>query len=163
SQQLGPALQVLFLLALALVYVRDVREPMRLPVAFSVALGLFFACATTVHPWYLDPLLALVPLLVGSPAGRALGAAWLWLAAFWVARVGRAAGLPWGHPAAVAVGGSGWAVCAGAAGFAVIGLPALMRARARRKWRRIRAYLPAPSAAERVLDLGAGDAYVGEV
>ena len=163
SKQLGPALQVHFLLALALVYVRDVREPMRLPVAFSVALGLFFACATTVHPWYLDPLLALVPLLVGSPAGRALGAAWLWLAAFSMATYWRYAGPPWGYTAAVAVGWSGWAVCAGAAGFTVIGLPALMRARARRKWRWIRAYLPAPSAAERVLDLGAGDGYVGEV
>lgn len=161
SKQLGPALQGVFLVGLVPLYVVDWRRKTDVVWAFALTLGLFFACATTVHPWYLLPLLALVPLLVDKPVGRAFAGAWLWLAACSVATYWRYVGPDWGYPTAVALGWSGWALGISWAGI-LAALPAMMRFRAERKWRWIRTHLP-PQPVARVLDLGAGDGYVGEV
>ena len=131
SKTLGPALLVPFFLSLALVYVLDLKRALPLAGIMSIILGLFFATATTVHPWYLVPSLALVPLTSGSAAGRWWGAAWLWLSACAMATYWRYAGPTWGYAVAVAAGWSGWALLTGRAAFEV-GLPTLMRARARR-------------------------------
>jgi SAM-dependent methyltransferase len=99
---------------------------------------------------------------MGRPVGQLFGASWLWLGACSMATYWRYAGPAWGYDAAVAVGWAGWFVGMVAAG-GMAGLPALMRKRAERKWRWIRAHLPEIPAGAKVLDLGAGEGFVGEV
>jgi len=76
SKQIGPALRLLFLGSLPILYVLDARREWPFSRAALYALGLFFVFSTTVHPWY---LLTLLPLAV---AGRRPSWAWLWLGLF---------------------------------------------------------------------------------
>src|SRR5690606_4807723 len=60
SKQIGPALRWLFLTALPILYYLDARLEWSLRRAMVITIGLFFVCSTTIHPWYLLPLLMLV-------------------------------------------------------------------------------------------------------
>ena len=70
SKQLGPAFGILYLIVLGLLYRLDRRDGWDLRRTFAWAVGAFFLCATTLHPWYLLGILVLV-----APAARP---AWHW-------------------------------------------------------------------------------------
>ncbi len=161
SKSIGPLLQMGFLVGLASLFLLDAYRRLPLVWTWLAALGVLWATATTVHPWYLLGVLALLPLTLGEEASRRArlhAAAWVWLSAGATATYlfythGE---LPYG--AAVALGWTGWALLlAAAAGLAA--LPVLMRRRAADKWRWLRPHLATP---RRLLDLGAGDGFVGE-
>lgn len=155
SKTLGPALRAAFLAALPVAYVLDARWRWSLPAAFLVVLTLFYACATTVHPWY---LLAVMPLV----ALREPGWHWQWLAALSLGTYLFYVGGPYG--VFVAVGWGGWLVLGVATRRRAI-VDGVMRRRARRKARCLAPWLGADAAGTegqpRLLDLGAAEGYVG--
>lgn len=161
SKVLGPALRVVFLGGLGAIYALDLRHAWSLPWAWILVLGWLWTTATTVHPWYLLGVLALLPVTLGPGAGvgtQCHAAAWLWLAlaamaTYLLYSVGSTP-----YWIAVWAGWGGWAVLL-AAGALHVALPALMRRRAAAKWRWLQPPLGAP---RRLLDLGAGEGYVGE-
>ncbi len=59
SKAIGPAFRYLFLALLPLLYVLDWRRQWSIRWACLLTLGLFLLLSTTVHPWYLLPVLAL--------------------------------------------------------------------------------------------------------
>lgn len=73
SKQIGPAFRGLFLASLPILYGMDARRDWSFVRAARYTLGLFFVLSTTVHPWYLLPLLPLA-VLCRQPAWS-----WLWL------------------------------------------------------------------------------------
>ncbi|PSR02804.1 MAG: hypothetical protein BRD47_02135 [Bacteroidetes bacterium QS_8_68_28] len=162
SKILGPALRWVFLAGLPVLYVLDARRQWPLGKAFFWTLALYLLCATTVHPWYLVPLLA-VAAVRERPAWpwQGLGLCAVGTYAFY-------APVPYageGYGTFVVLGWGGLAV-GGAWHFRRALLCPLLRRRARRKARRVTDLLPAgflsgnPPA--RVLDLGAGEGFVGE-
>jgi alpha-1,6-mannosyltransferase len=114
-------------------------------------LGGLLILSTTVHPWYLVPILAMT-VVVGSPGWH-----WQALSVGSLCTYARYVDGPYGVAVAL-----GWAA------FAVIALvstrdawvQALLRLRARSKARRIIPHLPPEGIS--VLDLGAGEGYVAE-
>lgn len=70
SKTLGPAVSIGFLSLLPVLYLVDWWRRWPVDVGFRVMLGAHLVLATTVHPWYLLPMLALTPL-----SGRVL---WHW-------------------------------------------------------------------------------------
>ncbi len=148
----GPALQIVLLAGVVLIYAFDWWKKPSLAASFALVLGLFVVTATTVHPWYLLGLLALLPLQSG------LRWSWLWLAA--IAPLTYLRYLPAGEStyfAAVAVGWSGWLGLS-----AVALLPAVLRKRARSKATRVEAAMGTSMRGRRILDLGCGEGHVGE-
>ena len=73
SKQIGPTLRYLFLASLPVLYLLDWKEDWSFRWASLVTLGLFLALSTTVHPWYLLPVLLLSSLSI-RPAWP-----WFWL------------------------------------------------------------------------------------
>ena len=73
SKQIGPAFRSLFLSCLPVLYVLDARQDLSIRSADMVAIGLFLVLSTTVHPWYLLPMIGL-GVLNKRPAWP-----WLWL------------------------------------------------------------------------------------
>lgn len=115
------------------------------------ALVVGYALASpTLHPWHgLGVLFALPLLQIRHPP-------------YWLASISLATYLAYswapGHTVAL------WAGWGGAAALLVpLALKPLMRRRARGKWSRIRPYVPVLRPGARVLDLGAGEGYVGDV
>jgi alpha-1,6-mannosyltransferase len=156
---IGPLLQIGFLLTLGLLWGLHRRRGWPPEVAWLLVSGAFLATATTVHPWYLLGVLALIPL---SPLGTAH---WRWHAASWHLLAAGALGTylfythgdgPYGL--SVIAGWIFWTLSLGTAA-GTWGLPRLLRRRARTKWALVRPHLP-PSG--RLLDLGAGEGLVGE-
>ena len=151
SKQIGPAFRWLFLLSLPLVYALDWRGNLTFRRSAVVVLGLFFAFSTTIHPWYLLPLLAL------TAAARPPSWHWHWLS---VASIGTyllyVGGPYWLW---VVIGWSGWGVLL-IIRYAAPALECVMRRRARRKVDLLLPYLSASTDAS-VLDLGAAEGYVG--
>ncbi len=76
SKQIGPAFRYLFLAALPALYVLDWRRDWSFRGAALLTVGLFLALSTTVHPWYVLPVLAL-----GVMDERSAWP-WFWLGAF---------------------------------------------------------------------------------
>ncbi len=152
SKHLGPALRLGFLAALPLIWSRATRHAWPLARVGVAVYGLYLAAATTVHPWYFLPLLAL-----GLVAGRT---PWHWHALA-LASIGTygvyTGGAYWPF---VWLGWGMWAMLGAHAGLSGT-LAALMRGRARSKCDRLRPELPSGGGL-RVLDLGAGEGYVGE-
>ena len=162
SKTLGPALRTLFLLGVAALYLVDRPRSRPFVLVGLFVFGLLWATATTVHPWYLLGVLALLPLALAERPGRAQNlhaAAWIWLI---LAAHGTYLFYSHGEAiywAAVWIGWGGWAVLLLTA-LLLRGLPGLMRRRARRKWRWLAPHAGTP---RRLLDLGAGEGYVGAV
>ncbi len=153
SKQIGPAFRILFMGGLPFLYVLDARLKWPLERAFLVTLGFFLVMSTTVHPWYLLSLLALAALLA-RPAWH-----WHWLGLFSIGTYLLYVDGP--YWLFVILGWTGWLVLV-VARHADGALQALQRLRARRKYRFIRSFLPRRTAPLDVLDLGAGEGYVGE-
>jgi len=155
SKQIGPAFRQLFLLSLPVLYGLDAWKKWRFEHAALATLGLFLVLSTTVHPWY---LLALLPLAVLTPQPR-----WHWL---WLGALSMGTYLFY-------VDGPYWSwVWLGWGGALLLGLAAyadgllqwVQQSRAKRKADRLLPHLPTPEAqsdALSVLDLGAGEGYVG--
>ena len=76
SKQIGPAFRGLFLLLLPVLYILDARRSWSMRRAALLTIGLFLVLSTTVHPWYLLPVLAL-GVLTDRPAWP-----WFWLGMF---------------------------------------------------------------------------------
>jgi SAM-dependent methyltransferase len=160
SKTLGPLLRYVFLLGVVGIFAVDQR--VRWPVAWGwvATIGLLWFTATTVHPWYLVGILALLPLVVDRDDNQAVllnASGWLWLS---VASLGTYLLYADGDRAywAFVILGWGGAVALWGAALLHHAVPAIMRYRARRKWSRIRPHLELPAP---ILDLGAGEGYVG--
>lgn len=167
SKTLGPAFRVLFLAALPVLYAVDAWRDWPFQKAALWTLGTFFVLSTTVHPWY---VLAVLPL---AAMKRPPVWAWFWLAACALGTY------------TFYTGGLYWPwVVAGWGGAALFGLwrvgtsESVRRAcdavlqrvqcrRAARKANRLAPFLtpqkPSSGSSLRVLDLGAGEGYVGQV
>ena len=162
SKVLGPALRAVFLAGLPVLYALDARRRWPLGKAFFWTLALYVLCATTVHPWYLVPLLALAAARE-RPAwpwqGLALCAVGTYVFYTPVSYAGP------GYWTFVVLGWGGLAA-AGAWHFRAALLRPLLQERARQKARRVADLLPAgffsAKRAPRMLDLGAGEGFVGE-
>ncbi len=153
SKQVGPMMRLLFLAGLLLLYVLDARYRWPLSRAMLVTLGLYLVLATTVHPWYLVSLLGLAALLE-RPAWH-----WHWLGLCSLGTYALYVGGP--YWVFVVLGWVGWLVLAGVRHGAGM-LQGLQRFRSRRKVAWIRRFLPRLVHPLEVLDIGAGEGYVGE-
>jgi len=151
SKTLGPAFRLIFLAALPVIYLVDGRRKWPLYRSLLWIMGVFFLFSTTIHPWYILGLLSITLLSPRPP--------WHW---FWLGLISMGTYLLY-------VGGPYWVfVNIGWIGWAIIAtwnhkdrfLQGIQRLRARQKFERIRAYFP-PGENCRVLDLGAGEGYVG--
>lgn len=159
SKTLGPAFRAAFLGLLPVLYAVDAWRDWPFRTAALWTLGLFLVLSTTVHPWYLLGVLALA-VLAERPAW-----AWVWLGACALGTY------------AFYTGGAYWPwVVAGWGGAALFGLrrlpPAadavLQRVQQQRAERKADHLAPAlgtyaaqTDAPLCVLDLGAGEGYVG--
>ncbi|PSQ80938.1 MAG: hypothetical protein BRD40_03800 [Bacteroidetes bacterium QS_1_65_9] len=170
SKTLGPALRGVFLAGLPVLYALDARRRWPLAKAFFWTVAFFLLCATTVHPWYLLPLLALAVLR----SGRAAAGPWQGLALCSVGTYLLYAPIPnaerW-YWIFVVLGWGGAALGA----FAVVWkrrarlldllLQWTLSHRADQKARRVAALLPQAMRSQKsapcVLDLGAGEGFVG--
>lgn len=162
----GQFLQTLFFLLVPVLFLADWRRRWRLSTAMAVVLLLFFALSTTIHPWYLLGLLAL-PWVTAKPKWWLLFfaatsvATYLryWTALpddirellyFWSVR------LAWYGAAAIAL-----------AQFWIerdTWLERLMRRRAGQKVSRLIPWMKDLHGRPRaILDLGAGEGYVGDL
>ncbi len=152
SKQIGPALRWLFLASMIAVYYLDRRFDWPIRRAMVVAVGLFFVCSTTVHPWYLLPLLGLLAP-VTPPSWH-----WYWLG---LASMGTyllyVSGPYWTW---VAVAWTGWLIF-GTVRYARPAFDAVLTLRARKKVSLLADYLPSGATGTKILDLGAAEGYVG--
>jgi alpha-1,6-mannosyltransferase len=160
SKLLGPLLQNIFLIAFLIITTTQRKRTHPLPSVWLLVLSLLWITATTVHPWYLVAVLALIPFFLDrhdKASAYLVTAAWMWLSVASLATyfLYSAGELP--YWIAVSVGWGGWMVLVMFAGLNTL-IPALMRHRAQDKWHWMSAHLDHP---ERVLDLGAGEGFVG--
>ena len=157
SKTLGPFLRAVFLVSLPLWYALDWKRAWPLRRAFVVTTGAYLFLTTTVHPWYFLGVLPLVAL------ARRPGWHWhvlgvLAMGTYLLYTAG--SGPYWFF---VIAGWLAWAVL-GAIRYADSALQQVQRWRARQKLRVIADFLPESkeNGRLRVLDLGAGEGYVGE-
>lgn len=158
SKTLGPFLRMVFFLSLLLWYALDWKKGWTLRRAFVVTTGAYLLLTTTVHPWYLLGVLPLVALS-GRPS-------WHWHALGLLSMGTYALYTSGSEPYwfFVIAGWTTWAFLA-AYRYADEALQAVQRFRARQKLRAIEPFFPEgdPEGGHlRVLDLGAGEGYVGE-
>ena len=152
SKQIGPALRLLFVVGLPVIYILDWRRRWSIARAFLVAIGLYLVLATTVHPWYLLSVLLLAALL------QTAAWHWYWLGLFSIGTYLLYAGGPYWE--FVAIGWGGWFLLV-AWRYGPSMLQTILRLRARSKYRFIRPYLPRLHRPLAVMDLGAGEGYLG--
>lgn len=76
SKTIGPLFRILFLSSLPILYALDAWHDWSFRRACVLLLGTFFVLSTTVHPWYLLPLVGL-GVLGPRPSWH-----WIWLGAF---------------------------------------------------------------------------------
>lgn len=163
SKTLGPAMGFAFLALLPVLYYLDGLRNWSLHRAFAITIGAFFVLTTTVHPWY---LLGILPLAVLSrrPAWHWHVLSWLSLGTYLLYVGGPY--WPWvvsGWTAWVLLAGYRHRVLLGKAAYKVFdpALQRLQKRRAGKKLRFIRPLMPSLRPGAPVLDLGAGEGYVG--
>ena len=152
----GQLLQTAFALSLPVLVLLDWRRRRPLDRAFAGVIGVYLVCTTTLHPWYMLPLLIL-PATLGAHGGRPRWC-WLWLGLMSVGTYVRYR--PGGeatYEAFVWLGWGGWLVLLIGDGAADL-LQGVLRRRGRRKAERVGPHLAKGGV---VLDLGAGEGYVG--
>lgn len=158
SKVLGPALRMVFLAGVGVLVLADQSRQWSLPAVWLAALTLLWATATTVHPWYLLSVLALLPLAAPERSASRSIAVWYALAFGAMATYllyTHGAGPYW---AAVWLGWTAWSFC-----WLYNQLNPLLQYKLRKRARKKARWLaPHLFAAARVLDLGAGEGYVGE-
>jgi len=158
GKTVGPLLAGVFLMGLPIVWIIAQRRQWAIATIWFVVAAWFIVTATTVHPWYLLGVLALLPFVAHhGQAARLHVASWHVLAA---GSIGTYLFYTHGEVpywVAVTLGWGGWAILGGLA-LATACLPTLMRRRARRKWHWMRQHAPRGG---RLLDLGAGEGFVG--
>jgi len=154
SKQIGPVFRTLFLIGLPVLYVLDARYKWPLSRAFLVTLGFFLVMATTIHPWYLLSLLVLVALL-RQPSWH-----WYWLGLVSIGTYLLYVGGPYWE--FVILGWGGWLMLV-IWKYVPRGFQGIQKRRAQCKYRFIRPYLSRLKKPLDVLDLGAGEGYVGQV
>lgn len=155
SKFIGPALRRLFLVGLPAIYFIDYWKKWPLEKALLVIAGYFLICSTTIHPWYFLGILILAVMQERMP--------WHW---YWVATIALGTYLLY-------IDGPYWPfVIVGWGGWFLIGLiyhrekPVkwlrdLQQFRAQRKVQAIEKVLGEIKPGPWVLDLGAGEGYVG--
>ncbi len=151
SKSIGPVFQWIFLGVLPLIFWSDWKYRRSLVASFVTTLSAFFLLSTTIHPWYLVPMLA---VLVLEPRIR-----WHW---YWLVLAGIGSyALYVGGPywAAVWIGWTGWLLLAVVFHYEPL-LQRVQRFRGKKKYRRIREWIKAGPHGK-ILDLGAGEGYVG--
>ena len=177
SKWLGPALQVIFLLLLPLIYRYAQQRQWTFATASYVTLGAFFLLSTTVHPWYLLGILVFAAAR-GRPAWH-----WQWAGAASIATYLFYTGVPF-VPLVIIIWG-GWLMVLVGTSRNNVFLQRIMKRRGRKKAAWIAQQLgnsqrsaaaaaldtSAASAASDlrqsdqalcILDVGAGEGYVGE-
>ena len=155
SKQLGPFLRTVFLISLPLIYVIDWKFDWTLPTSFLAILVAFLLFSTTIHPWYFLGIL----ILVAWQQKQAWH--WQWLAACSIGTyLLYVEGPYWLF---VHLGWWGWLVL-----FFYVHrhnpldwLQSLQRFRARLKVQDIEELVSVDERKGNVLDLGAGEGYVG--
>lgn len=160
SKTLGPLLQQAFIILISIGWITHLLKRTGVAWSWLIALGLFWATATTVHPWYLLGTLVLVPLALEDQRdlpSRLYSAAWIWLCTASLGTYLLYAENIVAYWFFVIAGWSGWTFFVASA-LLVASLAALMRQRAVDKWQWIRLHLG--DSLYRLLDLGAGDGYV---
>lgn len=157
SKTLGPALGAVYAVSLLGVYWRHATRGGSFLTSAVLVLTLFFLFSTTIHPWY---LLTLLPLVVAFQPPL-----WGWL---WIGITSLCTYLfyidgPYWSTVAIGWVGGG-ALFLRMRGAAL--LQTVLRWRAERKVKRVRPHFKSligdVSGEGRVLDLGAGEGYVGE-
>ncbi|MDX1438686.1 MAG: methyltransferase domain-containing protein [Rubricoccaceae bacterium] len=163
SKQLGPIFQLCFLLSVVGISYRALQRNWSIEVVLFAVFSLFFLFATTVHPWYLLPLLILSALLLEKRRElKWLTIGWIALATISIGTYVTYVGAETGYWLFVILGWTAFFLCACAYSAERV-LPILMRRRARWKWDLIVDLLPERiTTNDRVLDLGGGDGYVAE-
>ncbi|NBB85592.1 MAG: methyltransferase domain-containing protein [Bacteroidetes bacterium] len=166
AQVVSAVLTICALAAIALILWRDTQREQNgvrgVALTLYSVIAMYLLTTTTLHPWYLLPILALLPFV-----DRAHHPAWLWLS---IAAMGTYAryvdGIYWGF---VWLSWTGFAVLAGWAIYQHRNsiLTWIMKRRARGKAAQLRPLLvemkPSGEHPVQLLDLGAGEGYMGEV
>ena len=142
-------LTVAWLVWLAWLAVTDDGGRARTRWAVAALVAGFALTSPTLHPWHLLGALFVCPLLQPKKPVA-------WLTSVSLVTYAAYVWAP-GHDLAMWVGWGGGAVL-----WAGSGLGPLLRWRARGKWRRLRPHVPPLRPGARVLDLGAGEGYVGD-
>ncbi|MEM8558982.1 MAG: methyltransferase domain-containing protein [Bacteroidota bacterium] len=176
SKVIGPTFSLVFFGVIAAGFVAQWRTARAMrwpaPTALLVVLGAFLLCTTTVHPWYLLMPLAVLPFAwdEGSEAIRTWSWGWWWMSLFVAGTYGFYVGE---RGLALLSGTLGWLVLLGASALALLQavsssrwgqqrLDAVLRQRGRSKWSWIAEALgESDGAGARLLDLGAGEGWVG--
>ena len=163
ERTLALVLAIGFLMTVSALFLMDTRKSGRLPAVFCLVLGSWYVFSTTVHPWYFLGILAVLPVV--GPARPS----WIWLSA-----ISTVTYLHYTHDfywPAVWIGWGGWLLIAASSSDTVksgldSSLQRIMKSRGRDKARLVRPYLRYESEELArplaVLDLGAGEGYVGE-
>lgn len=154
SKLVGPFLAAVFFAGYGVILWRDKKLEMPFETVGALVIMLMLVTSTTVHPWYVTPLLVLI-----------LFSKHLWWSWQWLSVVSLGTYLFYTHDVYwpfVWLGWGGWAAL-----FlwkdAPFLLAALMRQRAREKWDLVRSVPGISWKGRAVLDLGAGEGYVGEM
>ena len=158
SKTIGPTFRYLFLASLPVLYVLDLRRSWSFGYVTIAVIGLFLFFSTTIHPWYLLGILAMIPFL-DRPRWS-----WLWLGAsllgtylFYVPDVG-----PWsGYWPFIWVGWLGWATLVIRQGSPFrAALSEFQQIRSDKKAGLLEPFI-GNLPGLRLLDLGCGEGYVG--
>lgn len=162
SKILGPLLRFGFLLSVGGMAVVSYLRSWQVETVLLATFSLFVLFSTTVHPWYVLPLLVLAPLFVDRSPLKWIASGWLGFGLLSMGTYLIYVGPPATYWFFVVVS---WLFLLALIGYGVIqlALPSIMRRRASSKVNWIVNSIPdvLPPNTE-LLDLGAGDGYVGE-